>query len=110
LSSVTRLIVFDKRCRSGLSDPMTQPLSFEQRGDLSSPLDVGRARLQRHNMRLREAQSADYDIEAPNSGFATAEDHGTIELQLRFTRLAAYRSCGQNPPVPFGVPTPVGPS
>ena len=34
-------------------------------------------------------QFADYGIQAPNSGFVTTEDHGTIELQLRFTRASA---------------------
>ena len=29
---------------------------------------------------------ADYDIEAPNVGFVTTEDHGTIEFQLNFAR------------------------
>jgi polyisoprenoid-binding protein YceI len=34
-------------------------------------------------------QFADFDIQAPNSGFVTTEDHGTIELQLHFTRANA---------------------
>ena len=29
---------------------------------------------------------ADYDIQAPNFGFVTTEDHGTIEFQLNFAR------------------------
>ncbi len=29
---------------------------------------------------------ADYDIQAPNFGFVTTEDHGTIEFQLDFAR------------------------
>ena len=29
---------------------------------------------------------ADYDIQAPNVGFVTTEDHGTIEFQLNFAR------------------------
>jgi hypothetical protein len=34
-------------------------------------------------------QFADFDIQAPNSGFVTTEDHGTIELQLHFIRASA---------------------
>ena len=34
-------------------------------------------------------QFADFDIQPPNSGFVTTEDHGTIELQLHFTRANA---------------------
>ncbi len=29
---------------------------------------------------------SDYDIQAPNFGFVTTEDHGTIEFQLNFAR------------------------
>ena len=29
---------------------------------------------------------ADYNIVAPNSGFVSVEDHGTIEVSLTFTK------------------------